>query len=283
MFKYSSNILYGVQQTMVKDFEQRKQILRKFGFTEQFILDALRVDPALFPVDSVKEKIKGLEQLGFSDPVKLIIKCPPIFHYSITSIQEKIEWLKERGFKDPVKMVTGSPMIIGLKYQNIEQRISFFAGQGFTDPIKMISICPPFLNYSLDNIKEKIKILDKLISLYHLDCTTVELIENNFGLLGSKIDKLWILARIIQETARGTEEVNGNLIRKLLHSNLEDVILASKVKEKMKIEELLASIKQIKERNIPKEEKRNEIAQIPKGDKVRKKYFRGYPTKYSGR
>jgi hypothetical protein len=166
--------------------------------------------------------------------------------YTEESLQNKIKWLKERGFKDPMKIISYYPAILG---------------------------------YWFDNIDDKIKLLNKIIKLYKLNFTAIEAIENNLNILGSKIDKLWVLVRIIKEIAKNSTEVNNQLIYKLIFSNVEEVILASRSKVNLTLNDLLLKTKNIKKEKISKDKKYDLILKLPEKDKVRIRYFRGYKKK----
>ena len=161
----------------------------------------------------------------------------------------------------------------------VNNTIQGLKDRGFANPEKMIATLPPVLNLSFENIDGKIKMLDKLINLYKLDFTPVEIIEVNYSIFSSKIDKLWVLARIIREHAESAGEVDNKLFRNLLFSNLESVVLASRTKEGLSLDEILAEAKIIK-RDLPSpEEKRELISQLPESDLVKKRFERGYPPK----
>ncbi len=199
--------------------------------------------------------------------------------YTEESLQNTIKWLKERGFKDPIKIISSYPTILGLGFDNIDNKIKWLKERGFKDPIKMIVSDPTILGYWFDNIDDKIKLLNKIIKLYKLNFTAIEAIENNLNILGSKIDKLWVLVRIIKEIAKNSTEVNNQLIYKLIFSNVEEVILASRSKVNLTLNDLLLKTKNIKKEKISKDKKYDLILKLPEKDKVRIRYFRGYKKK----
>jgi len=292
--------------------ESRRKLLLTLGFSEDFVSDLEKGRPTLYPKDNVQEKMKGLKERGFKDPVKMITKLPTVLNlgwenidgkieglkergfkdpvkmitslptvlgYGWENIDGKIEGLKERGFKDPVKIITSLPTVLGLGWENIDGKIEGLKERGFKDPVKMITSLPTVLSYSWENIDGKIKMLRRLIAIYGLSFTATEAIEKNLSLLGTKIDKLWVLARITRETAESPEQIDHKLINKLLFSNLENVILASRTRAGMAIREVITESKRIKKQGMSKTKKRERIANLPANDKVKQRYFMGYPMK----
>ena len=45
----------------------------------------------LWPIQNYDEKIKGLQERGFEDPQKMIVKLPAILGLSLNNIDEKIK------------------------------------------------------------------------------------------------------------------------------------------------------------------------------------------------
>lgn len=154
--------------------------------------------------------------------------------------------LKERGFSNPNKMIESSPAILGLAFENIDRRLNMF---------------------------------NKLISHYRLELSAVELMEGNYFLFSSKIAKLWVLARTASEFNLKPDDVNAKLVRSLVGSNLEDVLVALKAEHSGEdIEGFMRRVRAVKAQKIPKEEKRQIIADELEGfEKIKRRYFRGYP------
>ena len=77
----------------------------------------------LWPVQYYQEKIEGLSDRGFANPVKMIASQPTILCYSFDNIDAKIDGLRERGFANPVKMITSLPAILNLSFDNINHKL----------------------------------------------------------------------------------------------------------------------------------------------------------------
>jgi len=103
------------------------------------------------------QKIQGLKDRGFKDPLKMITSLPPILGLTFENIDRKIQGLKDRGFKDPLKMITSLPSILGFTFENIDRKIQGLKDRGFKDPLKMITSSPPVLGFTFENIDRKIQ------------------------------------------------------------------------------------------------------------------------------
>ena len=89
----------------------------------------------------------------------------------------------------------------------------------------MIASLPAILGYGFDNIDAKIALINRLAEHYKLEISAPELMGQENALFSSKIDKLWVLARV----ARNVWEpsiLSPAALRKLLYANLECVVLA---------------------------------------------------------
>ena len=259
--------------------ESRKKLLLTLGFSEDFVADLTNKRPVLYPKDAIQNKIKGLKERGFKDPVKMITTSPEVLNLGWENIDGKIKELKERGFKDPVKMITARPQVLGLGWENIDGKIKGLKERGFKDPVKMITARPQVLGLGWENIDGKLMMLKGLVSFYHLPFSATDLIENWPTFLSYKFDKIRTTARVITEGCKSPEEVSEKLIRNVLLINLECLILASREKTDMTMTEIMSEARKIKKQKLSREEKRARIAELPEKDKVRHSYFRGYPMK----
>ncbi|MDP2693209.1 MAG: hypothetical protein Q8O88_06280 [bacterium] len=293
-----------------QEIQNRKDHLLSIGLSEEKIAKIAQTRPSLYSKNAVDSMITGLKEKGFANPEKMIIKFPVVLNLSFENIDGKIAGLKEKGFANPEKMITNFPIVLNLSFENINRKIEGLRKRGFANPEKMITISAAVLGYSFENIDDKIaglkergfanpekiiaiypgvlslsfenidkkiKMLDKLINLYKLDLTPVKIIEANINILSSKIDKLWVLARVIRENAKNIDEINNELIRNLLFSNLESVVLAVKTGENLSLKEILAEAKKIKIEIPSIKEKRELISELPEDDMTRKRFERGYP------
>ncbi len=161
----------------------------------------------------------------------------------------------------------------------VRGHIDGLSQRGFSNPHKMIESSPAILGYAFENIDRRLKMFNRLISHYGLQFDAIELMEGNYFLFSSKIDKLWTLTRILAEFQLRPDDVTSKLIRNIVSSNLEDVLVALKNKPHgEEIVEFMRRVRTIKKQKIPKVEKRQIIKDELAGfDKVKRRYFRGYP------
>jgi len=230
--------------------------------------------------ENIDAKIEGLKQRGFSDPQKMITSLPQILGLGFENIDAKIEGLKQRGFSDPQKMITSLPQILGYGFENIDAKIEGLKQRGFSDPQKMITSLPQILGYGFENIDEKIEYLNRVIRTYKLPLSPISLIENILSILGTKMEKLKVLTRVLRRCDVEKEKISEKIIRKIIFSNLEDVLVAVQEldREKEYISQFLKRVDSIKKRKISKEKKRETIKIIP-DEKIKRTYFRGYSEK----
>ena len=132
------------------EIAKRRQFYREV-FGNQQIASIMNLKPHLWAVNKYEEKIRGLEERGFNDPHKMIIRSPTILGFSLGNIDKKIEGLKERGFNDPHKMVMQFPVILRLSFENIDKKIEGIKELGFNDPL------PTIFGFSTENIDKKIR------------------------------------------------------------------------------------------------------------------------------
>ena len=229
--------------------------------------------------ENIDKKINELKERGFNNPVKIITSNPTILGLAFKNIDNKINGLRERGFKDPVKMITSLPAVLGYTFENIENKINGLKERGFKNPIKMIIFFTAILGLAFKNIDRKLNMLKKLVEHYDLNLDPINFIEGFPSFLGFKMDKIWCTARIINEKVKSTDEATKPKISKLLIKNLEDLIMSGRTKTSIDLKSLISEAKKIKEQQLSKEEKRLRISALPDNDKLKKRYFRGYPMK----
>ncbi len=186
-------------------------------------------------------------------PVRLIERNPRLFGYALETLDAKLEGLQERGFDNPIRLIEGAPSIFGL---------------------------------SLENIDNRIKLFDKLLSFYGLSFSASELMEKVPVLFSTKIDKIMVLVRVLREFKVPVEDLGKGLFNRLLYFNLEDVLVALKETspESETIGDLSRRVRQVKKRKLSKKEKREMIKDdLDMVEKIKKRYFKGYPEKKGGK
>jgi len=165
----------------------------------------------------------------------------------------------------------------------VNNHITGLTELGFTNPNKMIESFPAILSYSLEeNIKRRIKLIDKLIQLYQLPFSATSLVEQDPFLFSSKIDKILVLVRILREYKVRPPAPNTNIMRSLLHLNLESVLVAlnESPKEHETIKDFIKRARSVHRQKLPKEQKRQIIEQgLSEFEKIKSRYLKGYPKK----
>ena len=206
-----------------------------------------KTDQRKLPEGELEARANALLDAGFSrEWIDDFKKLRPAL-YAAEKIDAKIEGLKQRGFSDPQKMITSLPQILG---------------------------------YGFENIDEKIEYLNRVIRTYKLPLSPISLIENIVPILGTKMEKLKVLTRVLRRCDVEKEKISEKIIRKIIFSNLEDVLVAVQEldREKEYISQFLKRVDSIKKRKISKEKKRETIKIIP-DEKIKRTYFRGYSEK----
>src|SRR3989338_2606715 len=261
-----------------ENIDAKLEGLRQRGFSNPHKM--IESSPAILGLafENIDAKLEGLRQRGFTNPHKMIESLPAILGLAFENIDAKLEGLRQRGFTNPNKMIESSPAILGLAFENIDAKLEGLRQRGFTNPNKMIESSPAILGLAFENIDLRLKMFNKLISHYGLNFDAIELMEGNYFLFSSKIDKMWTLPRILAEFQLGPNDADSKLIRNIVGFNLEDVLVALKNKPSgEKIADFMRRVRAIKEQKIPKAEKRRIIKDELAGfDKVKRRYLRGY-------
>ena len=159
---------------------------------------------------------------------------------------------------------------------NIDAKIAGLTERGFADPQKMIASLPAILGLAFDNIDAKIALINRLATHYRLGISAPELMEQNNALIGSKIDKLWVLARVARDVW-DSSILSPSSLRKLLYANLEYVVLAQHEIAEKTFTALIHQIGKVKNNGDGRAQKRQSIASIADSDPIARRYLRGYP------
>ncbi len=162
--------------------------------------------------------------------------------------------------------------------ENIDAKIAGLTERGFPNPQKMIASSPAILGYAFENIDAKIALINRLSSHYTLEVSAPALMQQENALFCSKIDKLWVLARIARDVG-GPSILSSSSLRKLLYANLECVVIAQYEIEQKTFTALMHRVREMKARGDGREEKREQIAAISNTDSIARRYLRGYPIK----
>jgi hypothetical protein len=113
-------------------------------------------------IAQIEAKLALLRDLGFENPVKMIVSLPAILGLARENIEAKLALLRDLGFENPVKMIVSSPAILGLARENIEAKLALLRDLGFENPVKMIVSLPAILGYARENIEFKVLVCHAL-------------------------------------------------------------------------------------------------------------------------
>jgi hypothetical protein len=231
-----------------------------------------------FSFENIDGKLAGLAERGFSDPRRMIEKHPLILGYSFENIDGKLAGLTERGFSDPQKLVQTLPTVLNLTLENIDGKLVGLEERGFTNPQKLIQSNPSVLGFAFNNIDRRLRMLDHLKQAYNLTYTSPQLMESMPFLFNTKLDKLFVLARLVRAYKTPSEQIDKAIITKLVFSNLENTLVAYAEKPPEEpIEQLIFRAKDVKKRGLTTNEKKEIIARDIDDEKIKRRYFRGYP------
>ena len=267
---------------------QRLEFLSSQGFTDPIALVEKQPSIIGFSSENINNKLTNLRNQGFTNPIVLVEKLPTIIGYSPENIDNKLTELRNQGFTNPIALVEKQPSIIGLSAENINNKLTNLRNQGFTDPITLVEKAPPIISLSPENINRRIKLFRHLVYMFDSPIDPIELMQQELGLFGCKIDKLLTLTRIVRNSLQMASEVDRKLIHDIMFANLEDILLAlEEIGDKQEsdmpdytIQQLVAKSKYIKKQKISKDIKRDRIKESEHIDeKVKKRYFKGYPMK----
>ena len=161
--------------------------------------------------------------------------------------------------------------------ENITQKITDLKALGFTDPTKMITSSPTILGLNIENITRKFGTLENIFQLYGMPIDAKEFVESNLSVLGTKIDKLWIVARALRTLNLDSREITPAFLSRLLFSNVTNsvasaVSLSDTSGAKITQTQLLKAIQEAKK--IPQVEK--ELIIKKTNSKLAQRYRRGY-------
>lgn len=103
--------------------------------------------------DEIVRRKRHLEELGFeADTIEALFDISGTLQPTET-VDEKVAGLRERGFADPVKMITSSPAILGLAIDNIDAKLALARrASHWIDGKAFIEGWPIVLSYNLKRI-----------------------------------------------------------------------------------------------------------------------------------
>ena len=174
-------------------------------------------------------------------------------------------------------MIASSPAILGLAFDNIDAKIAGLKERGFTDPQKMIASSPAILGYGFDNIDAKIALINRLAEHYKLEISAPELMGQENALFSSKIDKLWVLARV----ARNVGSPQYSLQRLCVSCCMRTWVCCARATRSCRktFAALMNATKEVKAQGDGREERRERIKSFSDSDPIARRHLRGYPLR----
>ncbi len=168
--------------------------------------------------------------------------------------------------------------ILSLGIENIKQKIEDLKALGFTDPNKLITSSPVILGLGIENISKKVDTVQTIFKLYDIKLDANQFIEKNLNVLSAKIDRVWIIARVLRTLDFKPDQITASFLSKLLFSNITNVTVATSLLnqeggQNFTNKEVLEAIKKAK--SMSKDEKDN-IIENEVDPKLSHRYERGY-------
>jgi len=294
--EFCLTLIIGIDQNKLNKLKDRRPALysleaiekhvnglndRKFKDPREMIRTSLSI--LNFGLKYIDGHINGLAARGFVNSHKTIESAPRILEHPLECIDSKITDLRKRGFLTPVSLIERLPRILDFNMKNIDEKISGLNARGFTDPIHLIESCPSILCLSLNNIDAKIEVLERLNKLYKLDLNPIKVIEQNTTLISTKLEKIFILARILREYKPTADEIKRK-INPLYTTNLESMILSyTQKRPDDTISNLIYNAREIQSQKFSNKEKRisidNFFQKQDEPNKIYRDYIRAYPIK----
>ncbi len=207
----------NIEQKRGESKEERKQEIRELGFFKEKAIEYLAKH---FTLETLKIKIQSLESVGFTNPIALIEKHPPIAAYNINNV---IQSLQSVGFTNPIALIEKHPPIAGLDINRVIQSlqsvgftnpialiekfppiagydinrvIQSLQSVGFTNPIALIEKFPSIGGYDINRVKRKIQLIQRLNMKFQLKLNPIEIIENYPQYLGYDLKRIFFYFRI---------------------------------------------------------------------------------------
>jgi hypothetical protein len=203
-------------------------------------------------------RISYLKSAGLSeDGIQRILKLKPSL-YTIIRMKSSLNYLLERDFNNPLKLIEKFPSIFG---------------------------------YSFDNIDSKLKYFNRVFNIYTISFTPQELLENKPTLIGTKLEKIQLLTRVLCEVCNSLPKTLNKREYNLFLFKLEDVLIAFiRYYEDNKERDFWEYLKKVKNEKIPKTDAQKQIKkELPYifnyeknlyiGARMEKIYNKAYNTK----
>lgn len=241
--------------------------------------------------EELKHRVDFLKSIGFTDDkvsktIATLSNRQKLKLWKSEKVRKSIDGFMQRGFSDPEVIIREFPDLLGLSFENIDAKIDNLRLLGFKDPNKYVRSNPRVLGLSIESLSKKKQLLDKLISLYGIPFSSIELIKVSMAYITSSKDKIIILARIVNTIGQEYKNLHDKpmvlrkyYLRTLMGTNLENTLVAMAARKKGEaITDFIKRVDQVKKRNLSVKEKRDAIFRsqaIPV--KMKDRYLRGYP------
>lgn len=231
--------------------------------------------------EMLSSKFEGLKQMGFANPGALITREPVVLTMATGTLRARLQSLADLGFGQPISLIETSPSIVEYAPATIAAKLEGLRKMGFDEPIHVAENFPPVLTYSTVGTSKKIQYLDNVCALYDLPFNGKELAAYIPRIFATKMDKLRMIVHIIKAIKPNPNELTTAALQRILRSSPEDLALAygSRVPED-NLHTLQLRTDMNSRLGRSRQEKRALIvASLPKANRVRSHYFRGYPLK----
>lgn len=144
--------------------KKQYEMLLRLGFTVDELPRLIRLCPRLLFGSELRFRnlLAWLKTQGFLEPMELIRRSPNFAVYSIDKLDSRIKGLKKVGFKDVTKMVTVTPTLLMYDIEeNIEPTLEHFKTV-WEMSVEEIEGKPELLMMSLSRLKEVAAALEEL-------------------------------------------------------------------------------------------------------------------------
>ncbi len=240
----------NIEQKGGESKEEKRQKIRELGFSNEEVIEYLTKN---FNSGTLQRKIQNLQSAGFTNPISLIEKFPPIAGYNINRV---IQNFQSAGFENPISLIEKFPPIAGY---NINRVIQNFQSAGFANPIALIEKFPQIAGYNIDRVKRRIQLIQRLNMKFQLQLNPIEIIENTPKYVGYDLRRIFFFLRIAS-FYNVDEKFYRNLITKnpfVVFNILYELYLQNQISDQDEFRRLIDKI-----RSYPKEIKQtiqNEI------------------------
>jgi len=287
----------SIEQKRGESKEERKQEIRELGFSKEKAIEYLAEH---FTLETLKTKIQSLQSAGFTNPISLIEKHPPIVSLNINrviqslqslgftnpiSLIEKfppiasldinrvIQDLQSLGFTNPISLIEKHPQIAGY---DINRAIQSLQSLGFTNPISLIEKFPQIASLDINRVKRRIQLIQRLNTKFQLYLDPIKIIESFPSYLSYDLKRIFFFLRIAS-FYNADEKFYRNLITRnpfIVFNILYQLYLQGKISDKDEFKRLFNKLKRFTKetKQTIQNETKNNLPQIIENLKQKQDY-----------